>query len=63
MMDPVKHQMIADPSATLASLVPVLGLLHLYQSCGSGSVSQSYGSGSFCYQAKIVRKPLIPTVL
>ncbi len=28
---------------------------------GSGSISQS--SGSFCYQAKIVRKTLIPTVL
>ncbi len=30
---------------------------------GSGSTSQWYGSGSFCHQAKIVRKNLIPTVL
>jgi hypothetical protein len=32
---------------------------------GSGSVSTRYGSGSvsFCQQAKIVRKTLIPTVL
>ncbi len=29
----------------------------------SGSVSQRYGSGSFCHQAKIIRKTLIPTVL
>jgi hypothetical protein len=30
---------------------------------GSGSVSQMYGSGSFCDEAKIVRKTLSPTVL
>ncbi len=34
---------------------------------GSGSVNQRYGTysgyGSFYHQAKIVRKPLIPTVL
>ncbi len=36
----------------------LLGLLD-----GSGSTSQSYGSGSFCHQAKAVRKTLIPTVL
>ncbi len=32
---------------------------------GSGSISQKYGSGSgsFCHQAKIVRKTLIPTAL
>jgi hypothetical protein len=30
---------------------------------GSGSINTRYGSGSFCRQAKIVRKPLIPTVL
>jgi hypothetical protein len=32
---------------------------------GSGFINTSYGSrtGSFCRQAKIVRKPLIPTVL
>ena len=32
---------------------------------GSGSISTRYGSGSgsFYHQAKIVRKPLIPTVL
>jgi hypothetical protein len=29
---------------------------------GSGSVSQSYGSGSFYHQAKTVRKTLISTV-
>jgi hypothetical protein len=28
---------------------------------GSGSISQSYGSGSFYHKAKIVRKTLIPT--
>jgi hypothetical protein len=27
-----------------------------------GSISTRYGSGSFCHQAKIVRKPLIRTV-
>jgi hypothetical protein len=31
--------------------------IHVQASPGSGSVSQSYGSGSFCHQAKIVRKP------
>jgi hypothetical protein len=30
---------------------------------GSGFVGQRYGSGSFYQQAKIVRKPLNPTVL
>ncbi len=30
---------------------------------GSGSVSQSYGSGSFYHEAKILNKTLIPTVL
>jgi hypothetical protein len=30
---------------------------------GSGSISQRNGSESFYYQAKIVRKTLIPTVL
>jgi hypothetical protein len=30
---------------------------------GSGSVSQRYGSGSLYHQAKIVRKPAIPTDL
>jgi hypothetical protein len=30
---------------------------------GSGSFSQTYGSGSFHHQAKIVRKQLTPTVL
>jgi hypothetical protein len=30
---------------------------------GSGSISQSYGSGSFSHKAKKVRKTLIPTVL
>ncbi len=30
---------------------------------GSGSDSQRYGSGSFYHQAKIVRKPVIPTAL
>jgi hypothetical protein len=30
---------------------------------GSESFSQIFGSGSFCNQAKIVRKTLIPTVL
>jgi hypothetical protein len=30
---------------------------------GSRSISQSYGSGSFYHQEKIVRKALIPTVL
>jgi hypothetical protein len=33
------------------------------QFCGTGSVSQRYGSGSFFHQAIIVRKFLIPTVL
>ncbi len=33
------------------------------QCCGSGSISQRFGSGSFSLQAKIVRKTLIPTVL
>ncbi len=33
------------------------------QCCGSGSVSQRYGSGSFHHQAKRVRKTLIPTSL
>jgi hypothetical protein len=30
---------------------------------GSGSISQRYGSGSFYYQAKVVRKTLISTAL
>jgi hypothetical protein len=30
---------------------------------GSGSTSQRYGSGSIYHQAKIVRKPLIPSIL
>jgi hypothetical protein len=30
---------------------------------GSGPISMKYGSGSLDYHAKIVRKPLIPTVL
>ncbi len=30
---------------------------------GCGSTSQRYGSGSFFYHAKIVRKTLIPTIL
>jgi hypothetical protein len=29
---------------------------------GSGSISQRYGSGSFCHHAKKVRKTSIPTV-
>ncbi len=50
-------------------IIPVI----LQQCCGSGSIcfgppefesiSTRYGSGSFYYQAKIVRKTLIPTVL
>ncbi len=36
---------------------------HVFGHPGSGSTSQRYGSGSFYYQAKIVRKTLIPTVL
>ncbi len=36
---------------------------HVFGPPGSGSTSQRYGSGSFYHQAKIVRKPLIPTVL
>jgi hypothetical protein len=38
---------------------------HVFGPPGSGSTSQRYGSGSrsFCHQAKIVRKTLIPTVL
>ncbi len=35
----------------------------LHECCGSGSVSQRYGSGSFYHQTKIVRRTLIPTVL
>jgi hypothetical protein len=35
---------------------------HVFVPPGSGSTNQRYGSGSFCHQAKIVRKPLIPTV-
>jgi hypothetical protein len=33
------------------------------QGCGSGSISQRYGSGTFYHQAKIVRETSIPTVL
>ncbi len=36
---------------------------HASGSPGSGSINQRYGSGSFYYHAKIVRKTLIPTVL
>jgi hypothetical protein len=36
---------------------------HVFGTPRSGSTSQRYGSGSFSYQAKIVRKTLIPTVL
>ncbi len=40
---------------------------HVFEPPGSGSISKRYGSGSgtgsFYQQAKIVRKPLIPTVL
>jgi hypothetical protein len=35
----------------------------LHECCGSGSVSQRYGSGSFYHQEKIVRRTWIPTVL
>ncbi len=30
---------------------------------GSGSISQGYGSGSFYYKTKIIRKTLIPIAL
>jgi hypothetical protein len=33
------------------------------QCCGSGSISQRYGSGSFYHHATIVRKTLIRTIL
>ncbi len=42
---------------------------HVFGPPGSGSISQRYGSGSgsgsgsFYHHAKIVRKPLIPTIL
>ncbi len=36
---------------------------HVFGPPGSGSTSQSYGSGSFYHHAKIVRKTLIPTIL
>jgi hypothetical protein len=38
---------------------------HVFAPCGSGFISQRYGSGSgsFYHQAKIVRKTLILTVL
>jgi hypothetical protein len=40
---------------------------YVFGSPGSGSVSQwcgsGSGSGSFCHQAKIIRKAFIPTVL
>jgi hypothetical protein len=40
---------------------------HVFRPPGSGSTSQRYGSGSgsgsFYRHAKIVRKPLIPTIL
>jgi hypothetical protein len=38
---------------------------HVFGPPGSLSISQMYGSrsGSFCHQAKKVRKTLIPTVL
>jgi hypothetical protein len=55
---------VLPTSKVSASLVAVL---HPYvfgpPGTGSGSFSQRYGSGSFNHQAKIVRKPLIPTVL
>jgi hypothetical protein len=37
--------------------------LYAFESPGSGSISQRYGSGSFSRQAKIVRKTLIPVDL
>jgi hypothetical protein len=36
---------------------------HVFGPPGSGSISQSYGSGSFYHLAKIVRKALISNVL
>jgi hypothetical protein len=36
---------------------------HVFGSPGSGSIIQSFGSGSFYNSAKIVRKTLISTVL
>jgi hypothetical protein len=36
---------------------------HFFGPSGSGSTSQRYGSGSFYHHAKIVRTPLIPTIL
>ncbi len=38
-------------------------VLRFFGPSGSGSISQTYGSGSFYHQAKIVNKTLIPTVL
>jgi hypothetical protein len=51
--------------------IVTMNIHRFYQCCGSGSasgsgsISQRYGSGfrSFYYQAKIVRKTLISTVL
>jgi hypothetical protein len=37
--------------------------LYVFGPPESGSISQIYGSGFFYHQAKIVRKPIIPTVL
>ncbi len=51
---------------TCLSSVPDRPDPHVFGPPGSGSISQQrygYGSGSFCHQAKIVRKTLIPTVL
>jgi hypothetical protein len=55
---------VADPDQNADPKDP-----YVFGPPGSGSISQSYGSGSgyrsgsFYYQAKIVRKALIPTVL
>jgi hypothetical protein len=47
----IKVQYLADPD------------LYVFGPRGSGSVSQMCVSGSFCHEAKIVRKTLSPTVL
>jgi hypothetical protein len=36
---------------------------HVFGPPGSGSTNQMYGSGSFYFHAKIVRKTLIPIIL
>jgi hypothetical protein len=38
---------------------------YVFRPLGSGSISQryGYGSGSFCHQAKLARKTLIPIAL